>query len=367
MRRKPIYLALLCALPLFAKAARTLDSMEPAARGTALAAMTWNDAYWDDRAAFLWNTSATPARAGASRSRRHQVRETSWYALGLLMRAGSGDRERAIRAIEAVLNNQIDEPSQPFHGTFQRSPEEPRSPQRYARLFVEYDPNWREFIGTTFIMILEEYGDQLPAALRRRIEESIAMAVEGERKEGRLKETYTNIYLMYGFLRTWAGQHLNRPAWVTEGQQWCVDTYKLFKKNGTFEEYNSPTYYGVDFYGLALWRVYGPTPSIKQMGAEMEADLWKDVAAYYNANLKNVAGPYDRAYGMDLRKYVSLEGLWLRTALGPQLAPFPEISGALDHSNDLIYAPLFAVLGAKIPDEAMKHFRGFVKERRSGV
>jgi len=50
-------------------------------------------------------------------------------------------------------------------------------------------------------MILEEYADQLPAALRRRMEESIAKAVEGERKEGRLKETYTNISLMYGFLR----------------------------------------------------------------------------------------------------------------------------------------------------------------------
>ena len=126
--------------------------MEPAARETALAAMKWNDAYWDDRAAFLWNTGTftnpSTARPGGARPRRHLVRETSWYALGLLMRAGDGDRERAIRAIEAVLNNQIDEVAQPFHGTFQRSPEEPRPPQRYARLFVEYDPNWREFIGT---------------------------------------------------------------------------------------------------------------------------------------------------------------------------------------------------------------------------
>jgi hypothetical protein len=100
------------------------------------------------------------------------------------------------------------------------------------------------------------------------------------------------------------------------------------------------------------------------MGVEMEVDLWKDVAAYYNANLRNVAGPYDRAYGMDLRKYVSLVGLWLRTALDASLAPFPEISGPLEHSNDLIYAPLFAVLGANIPDEAMKHFQGFVEERQ---
>lgn len=55
--------------------------------------------------------------------------------------------------------------------------------------------------------------------------------------------------------------------------------------------------------------------------------------------------------------------VWLRTALDFQQAPFPEISGTLEHSNDLIYAPPLAVLGAKTPEEAMKHFRGFVDER----
>jgi hypothetical protein len=51
--------------------------------------------------------------------------------------------------------------------------------------------------------------------------------------------------------------------------------------------------------------------------------------------------------------------------LDPKLAPFPEIlPGPLDHSNDLIYAPLFAVLGAKIPAEARKNFEGFVEERQ---
>jgi len=63
------------------------------------------------------------------------------------MRAGQGDRELAIRAIEAVLNNQIDDPSQPYHGTFQRSPEEAEAAATYARLSSEYDPNWRDSSG----------------------------------------------------------------------------------------------------------------------------------------------------------------------------------------------------------------------------
>jgi hypothetical protein len=220
----------------------------------------------------------------------------------------------------------------------------------------------REFIGTTLIMILEEYSNQLPAPLRRRMEEAIVKAVEGERKEGRLERSYTNVALMYGLLLSWAGQHLNRPEWLTEGQQWCTDLYKLFKKNGTFEEYGSLEHQSVDLYGLALWRVYGPTAAIRSMGSEVEADLWKDTASYYNANLKNIAGPYDRAETMDMRKTVIGTGVWLRTVLGPGLAPLPEISPGI--GNAFIEAPQFAVLGANIPDEALKHFQGFVKERQ---
>ena len=355
---------LLSALPLAAKGHATLNALEPTARETTLAAMQWTDQLWDDRAGFIWNPDGgTPSRAGTP-ARRHLVRETSWYALGLLLRDQEGDRARAIRAIEAVLNQQIDDPDQPYNGTFQRSPEEPRPPARYARLFVEYDPNWRSFIGTTFAVILDEYRDRLPEPLQRRMEQSIRRAVASEIKEGRLKPTYTNIALMHGFLWTWAGRRLQRPEWVTEGERFSTEVYRLFKRNNTFEEYNSPTYYGVDLYGLGLWRAYGPTPALQRMGSEMEAGLWKDIASYYHAGIKNIAGPYDRSYGMDMRNYVSLTGLWLRIMLGPELAPFPAIAPRMDHSADLVYAPVFAVVGTKIPPDAMKHFQGFVEERQ---
>src|SRR5215469_15269117 len=36
----------------------------------------------------------------------HQVRESSWYALGLLFRDGPGDRQRAADIIDAVLKEQ---------------------------------------------------------------------------------------------------------------------------------------------------------------------------------------------------------------------------------------------------------------------
>jgi hypothetical protein len=56
------------------------------------------------------------------------------------------------------------------------------------------------------------------------------------------------------------------------------------------------------------------------MGSDMEAALWSDLASFYNANLRNISGPFDRAYGMDMESYVSVVGMALRTVLDPHMA-----------------------------------------------
>jgi hypothetical protein len=358
-------LILLAALPaclsiLEGRDAKTLASLTPEARDTATAALQWTDPYWDARAGFLWDTRLEPTPG--EKSRRHVVRDTIWYAVGLMLRDSPGDRERSLRAIQAVLTQQIDDPGEPYNGTFYRSPEEPHPPARYAQLFVQYDPNWRQFVGTTLAVLLEEYPDRLPAAVRRQMESAIERAVASELAEGRLKPDYSNIALMHGFLLSWAGQRLARPEWVRQGRAFAEAAYRIFSEHGTFEEYNSPTYYGVDLYALSLWRTYPPEPWFRETGPRMEARLWSEVAAFYNPNLKNISGPFDRAYGMDMQGYVSLVGLWLRTALGSDAAPFPRIGGRMVHSDDMQFAPLFALLGARIPPDALASLQNFSGE-----
>ena len=77
-------------------------------------------------------------------------------------------------------------------------------------------------------------------------------------KQGRLQPSYTNIALMYGYLWAFAAVPSHRPDWANQAQ-WQESVYKLFKQHDSFFEYNSPTYAGADFYGLALWRDYGST------------------------------------------------------------------------------------------------------------
>ena len=287
------------------------------------------------------------------------VRESSWYAVGLLMRDAPGDRALAASILDTVLAAQYRTPGKKWFGTFKRTPEEPE-PADGTIAFTGYDPNWRHFIGTTFQMILIEYPDRIPVELAQRMYESIDLAVQGERADGRLLPTYSNIALMYGALWNFAAKHDGNAEWTRGAAAWNEEVNRLFKEHGTFFEYNSPTYYGVDLYGLALWREYGSTARMRAMGAQMEAALWTDIARYYQPSLRNIAGPYDRSYGMDMESYVAVTGVWLRTALGPSEAPLPEtLTLGTDHVADLWFAPEIAVLGTRIPAAALAQFQRF--------
>lgn len=322
------------------------------------ASMKFAEPFWDDRLALLWSPNAVRETTG----KVHRVRETGWYALGLFQRRGPGDDARAIRAIEAILAQQIDEPGAAWNGTFFRYPEEPQIPST-AVAWNEYDPNWRQFIGTTLALALIDFADRLPPALRARMLAAIVRAADGEQKHGRLVPGYTNIALMHAFLCAFAGERGARPDLAKVGADYVEAIYAGFKEHETFEEFNSPTYYGVDFYGLALWRQHGLAPRMKTLGAELEAALWRDTADFYHAGLRNLCGPYDRSYGMDMRRYVALAGLWTRMALPEDLAPFPPLGGEMDHVHDFFCAPCYTLLGARIPADALARFQKFSGEK----
>lgn len=338
-----------------------VNSLSKNSREIFLTSMEWADKHWDPQAQ-LCRGPASPAAAGFHGRNSFMVRDSAWYSVGLLLRDEPGDRDRAAQILRVVLKQQYRDPGKPWDGTFRRSPDEP-DPGANAVRWRAYDPNWREFVGTTFAVILNEYPDRIPAGLGQAMMESIDYAIAGEIKEKRLLPSYTNISLMYGFLWNYAAVRGNHPEWVAPAVQWQEDTYKLYKQHDAFWEYNSPTYAGADLFGLALWRDYGFTPRMRSIGSEMEAGLWRATADLYNANLRNISGPYDRAYGMDMQSYVSVTGLCLRTVLDADKAPLTGFDHPpVDHVSDLWFIPPIVVLDTRIPADAMKSFRSLQSE-----
>jgi hypothetical protein len=338
-----------------------IGSLSKNSREIFLTSMQWGDKSWDSQAMLCRQPSSyfnqLPVHYYVT------VRDSAWYAVGLLLRDQPGDRDRAAQTLRAILKQQFHAPGKPWDGTFRRMPTEP-DPGANAVMWRNYDPNWREFIGTTFAVILTEYPDRIPADLGRALRKSIDYAIAGEIKEKRLLPSYTNISLMYGYLWNFAAVNDNRPEWVAPAVQWQEETYKQFKEHDAFFEFNSPTYSGVDIFALALWRNYGFTPRMRSIGSEMEAALWNATADLYNANLRNISGPYDRAYGMDMQSYVSIMGLWLRTVLDADKAPLTKFDPPVDHLADLWLTPAIAILDTRIPAEAMKRFSSFQGEHQ---
>jgi hypothetical protein len=69
---------------------------------------------------------------------------------------------------------------------------------------------------------------------------------------------------------------------------------------------------------------------------------WRDIGQFYHAGLRNLAGPFTRACGIDMLHYINLTGLWIWEAIGRDLAPFsmpdqPEIrTGAGLHAGTVL-------------------------------
>jgi len=172
---------------------------------------------------------------------------------------------------------------------------------------------------------------------------------------------YNNISIMSSFMMEYVGSTFNIPELQNAGIDKAKAIYNNFRKYNTLCEYNTPTYYGVDFVGLAFWRELSSSQEMKEMGKILEKELWLDVAAFYNANLQNMCGPYLRSYGIDMKKYNAIVGIWLTVAIdNPKISDLPYQHGVHDECNFIV--PIVE-LGISMPTKALNEFKEFSAPR----
>jgi hypothetical protein len=112
------------------------------------------------------------------------------------------------------------------------------------------------------------------------------------------------------------------------GENYATAVIDLFNRANTLSEFNSGTYTGVSLYALILWAKYLPDDSVmKHNGARMIQCTWEAVAQLWHPQLKNVAGPWDRSYGFDMNRYLSLLALHLWNVIGKEKSSIiPKVS-----------------------------------------
>ena len=300
----------------------------------------WADGSWDDARGLLWNPPGSFDDLFLAPRTVHMVPQSGWYAVGLLSR---GDTRRAERVLAELCALQYDQPGAMWDGTFARFAEWPHPPATGAIEWADYDPNWRQFLGTTFGLILRCF--EVSSSTAALLYEAIDRAVSGEPAD-RVPPTYSNIALM--------------KAWLENDEVYAESVVDAFEEHGAFEEYGSPTYYGIDLFALALWRHHPPSARFREWGERVWSALWTDIARWWHPAMGNLCGPYSRSYGMDMARYVGLLGLWLPTPTVPSLdAPF-------EHSHDLTLAPAVELLGAGPDDVALDASERVVEQALPG-
>ena len=160
-----------------------------------------------------------------------------------------------------------------------------------------------------------------------------------------LYPAYSNPSLMRAFVSGWTGQRLGIANFTKSAEDDANAVIALFDRADTLSEFNSGTYAGVSLYALSLWARYIPSNStMGAQGTRMYQQTWSAIASLYHAGLKNSAGPWDRTYGYDMNKYLSILGLHIWTVVGREASPIIDKPYAMSHFADYAYAPLIAIM-----------------------
>lgn len=336
------------------------EQLSPNASQLFSAAMDWMDSRWSESEGLLQLDPLLSYRGKVDCAVPHYVRESAFYALGLFLR---GDLRRAIRALERVLECQLTERNTEASGSFLRHPEEVISDQKTAAEWADFNPNWREYIGLALALILSEFSDRLPPILLKRTTQALRTATAGSLWR-RVPASYSHIALLKAFLLSFCGARFGLEAWVEGGEMQGREIFRLFKEGGDFAPFNSPSHYGIDLLALSLWRKYSSSRVMEAMAEEMEMALWKEIAQFYHAAMQNLAGPYDRAYGIDMRQYGSPLGLCIWASLGRDGAPFPDLNQAFHQAHEIAFAIPLVITGVSIPAKLEANFTKFQGERQ---
>jgi hypothetical protein len=265
----------------------------------------------------------------------HLVRETALGAFLDLEQGRSGRAERALRAVlECQYPSDVDSR---WAGTFRLHPAQPlagsinEDGRVRDRAWLDYDPNWRQFLGIILWLIDHLHGDQLPDTLRRDIRRAITTAARGEPSD-RITAQYTNVALLHSALCDLADGSVTTPLATAVVEQ--------VRRDGDIAEYNSPTYDAVSLFAACLILEFSTDAGVRNTGEAVLGCISNRLATLWHPALGLQAAPYSRAYGLDPRLYVSLMSV-LMTAIDVPAAGPTRLDNTTTHIHDLYFLPLF--------------------------
>jgi len=177
----------------------------------------------------------------------HPTRDSLSYSIALLDTYDDNHIQRASDVITRIIEIQEADPEHEHFGVWPHLMEEPLGQGPYV------DRNWADFLCKDLLHARIYHKDRLELGLIEEIEISIRRACEAIHIRN-VRPGYTNIAVMGSYDTLIAGEALQDSDLIESGMARLRDLHAFVQDNGTFTEYNSPTYTMVALKDLATFR-----------------------------------------------------------------------------------------------------------------
>jgi hypothetical protein len=224
----------------------------------------------------------------------HPTRDSLNYAVALLDSGEPARLERAERILRRVISLQDQDPNSRTYGIWSWFMEEPLDKMSPP------DWNWADFCGAQLLQVAIDHADRLPADLQRQVRDSILHAGRAIKRRN-VGPGYTNIAVMGAYVTLVAGELFDDAELAGYGESRLKRFYDYTFEQGSFSEYNSPTYSIVAISEISRMLRHVKDAESQKLLAELNRFAWSHVARHFHPPTRQWAGPHSRCYATLLR------------------------------------------------------------------
>jgi hypothetical protein len=314
----------------------------------------WGDEHFDESVGLV--------EKDPGRHRNYLIRESAYYALGLLLTGDPADRSRAEKILQIVLTKQDLRKDKPTYGSFL-----PYNDDKWETA-VNPDLNYCQFVAMALgqIIDLDRKQHALSHDLLGQVEAAFKLAVDQTMRRD-VDPGYTNISLLSAAVAAAGDKLFNIPG--TRDFAMCKVSWILSRAlpGSTLREYLAPTYFGADLDAAYELKEFADSPELKNAAERMITFFWHDIAAGYHAPTFQLAGPHSRAYGENMLEYAAGLKWFLYLAMDGK---YPIADVERNHNWDCGGLTLMATLPVEVRSELNEKpvpWREVVVDRSTGM
>jgi hypothetical protein len=257
------------------------------------------------------------------------------------------------------------------YGDYQNYAEQPEFSSYYPAVGQKsFFPISRSTNGLAFATALEEFPDLLDDNLTEALSNSIKINLASNYTPT-LGFEQTSYALMTAVLACYGGQKFSIEYALDQGNLLADQIISNYDLYNTIPEFNSP-----DFLSFVIWPLafaakhLGNTTdsvplNIGERAQGMISGIWNQTSQFYHAQLRNLAGPWERVFGFDMTRTHTTLSSYIWAMFGQEhspayrATPVNPLYKVTDIANDAFICIYFDYQNAFISDDVRAAFNTF--------